>query len=242
MKKLFIVNLSILILMLVSCHEIGIRDYENEVNFNEFINEYYETYNSSIIQDYKDKDYKYYWDYNYENQVPYNSPTGKTQYKTTYDYATFELEQDIDNKVVKTKSESIYRSDYFQKSELKHTFYLDKNNETIRYDEINKEEIDPPIYRFEDLWFLCCNYNLLILKDEYDNNHKFYIDDNVYTIYYYKKDATIKLEHAILTQITYKKNKICYYYVEEKISNGEILTTSSYMEFLFKNVNFKNNY
>ena len=241
MKKLLIVSLSILILMLVSCHEIGIRDYENEVDFNEFNIKYYETYNSSVIQGYKDKDFMYYWDYEYENQVPYTSPSGKTLYKTTYDYATFDLKQDIDNKVIKTISESIHRSDYFQKDELKHTFYFDKNNKTIRYDEINKKEIDA-VYRYEHLWFLCCNYHLLILKDTYDNDHKFYIDDNVYTIYYYKKDVSTKLDHAILTQITFKENKVCYYYVEEKILDGEILKTASYMEFLFKNVNFKNNY
>ena len=48
--------------MLVSYHEIGIRDYENEVDFNEFNIKYYETYNSSVIQGYKDKDFMYYWD------------------------------------------------------------------------------------------------------------------------------------------------------------------------------------
>lgn len=240
MKKLFIVSLSILVLMLVSCHEIGIRDYKNEVDFNEFNTKYYEIYNSSVIQGYKDKDFMYYWDYEYENQVPYTSPSGKTLYKTTYDYATFDLKQDIDNKVVKTKLESIHRSDYFKKEEGKDSYYLDKNNKTIRYDELKKEE-SLSIHSL-DVLLTFCNDFLLILKDTYDNDHKFYIDDNVYTIYYYKKDVSTKLDHAILTQITFKENKVCYYYVEEKIFDGEILKTASYMEFLFKNVNFKNNY
>ena len=240
MKKILI--LLIFILFLCSCHEIGIRDYKNEVSIDEFILKYTEAYKKSNVESFKDKDYMYYTEYKIETHIPKKNSKNEDVYDIIYENGTFELSQDIDNKVIKNTFKDIYSGDYFDKKEGNYTYYLNSINETIVYDE-NQNKVIDSVHLF-DTMYIWCDLFLLVLKskDSYNENYKFYIDGNTFTIYYYEKDKEKKLEHAILYQITYKENKVCYYEVEEEVIDKEFKNRTKYMDFLFKNVNFDNKF
>lgn len=232
MRKIFCFILILLMINLVSCHEIGIRQYSHKVSMSDFFLSYNEAYEKTRIKSFMNEDFKYYYDYEYV-EVFGNKVEDKIMHYTTCNYS-----HDFDNKVVKIKTDSIRRDSVLTQEESKLSFYLNSENETIRVDDEKKES--ESIHKYEQL-YLNCNYYLFILQEtQFDDEHVFYVDDNVYTVYKYNKASDY--EEAELIQITFKDDEIFYYKVEEKRSDSYSLVINTYVEFVFKNVYHNNKY
>ena len=240
MKK-YVSILIFLIVMFVftSCHEIGIREYSNEVTFEEFIIKYDEAYNSSIIPTYKENDFSYYYDSDIEEQIPLKD-TNPIRYEKKYDFTTIEASQDVDNKIFKVEATKLHRSNIYEKKELNYIYDFTDPNEIVLYDETSNE-----IKKEHSLARMYTSIKDNPFTPQYidsfvsNNESKFYIDDNVYTVYFYLKNTSIKLETATVIQITFKEEKVCYYRVTETIQSGATLVDKEYIEIALKSIKIK---